>query len=76
MRTKTIGKIYRFTYPNYGTPDTHPDYTAHSGQRVKIIRQLTNAECDPECQPTYRVKAKDGWIGTAHASELRAVKTA
>ena len=74
MRSKTIGDKYRFTYPNYGTPDTHPDYTAHSGQVVTIERQLTNAECDPECQPMFKVVAADGWTGSAHASELRHVK--
>jgi hypothetical protein len=74
VKTKQIGGLYRFTYPNYGTPDTHPDYTAHSGQIVTIERQLTNKECDPECQPSFQVKAADGWVGTAHSSELRHVK--
>ncbi len=59
-----------FTYPNYGTPDTHPDYTAHSGQTVEILRQLTDEECDPECQPMYFIRADDGWEGHAHVSEL------
>lgn len=72
--TKTIGARYRFTYPNYGTPETHPDYREHSNQIVTIERQLTNNECDPECQPSYLVKADDGWVGTAHASELHKVK--
>ncbi len=76
MQTKTIGAKYRFTYPNYGTPDTHPDYTAHSGQAVVIERQLTDKECAPECQPTFRVRADDGWIGSAHATELRKIKAA
>ena len=71
MRTKTIGGTYRFTYPNYGTPNSHPDYTAHSGQKVRVLRQLTDKECSPECQPMWRVVAADGWIGTACSSELR-----
>lgn len=71
MRTKTIGGTYRFTYPNYGTPNSHPDYTAHSGQKVRVLRQLTDKECNPECQPMWRVVAADGWIGTACSSELR-----
>ena len=73
-RTKTPGKHYRFTYPNYGTPDGHPDYTAHSNQIVVIERQLTNKECDPECQPMWKIRAKDGWTGSAHSCELRAIK--
>jgi len=70
-RTKTIGGTYRFTYPYYGTPETHPDYRAHSNQLVTIIRQLTNKECDPECQPMWRIRASDGWMGSASSSELR-----
>lgn len=74
MRTKRIGVPYRFTYPNYGTPETHPDYRAHSNQIVTILRQLSNRECDPECQPMWRIVARDGWVGSAHSSELRAAK--
>ena len=71
MRAKTIGGTYRFTYPNYGTPNSHPDYTAHSGQKVRVLRQLTDKECNPECQPMWRIRASDGWIGSANSSELR-----
>ena len=66
-----IGKRYRFIYPNYGTPDTHPDYTAHSGRVVLVERQLTDKECDPECGPNYWVRASDKWRGNVHASELK-----
>ena len=72
-RTKKIGGRYRFTYPNYGTPDGYPKYTAHSGQVVTIVRKLTDKEIDPECGPMYRIKAADGWTGDAHGSELRKV---
>lgn len=71
MRSKKLGGVYRFTYPNYGTPDTHPEYTAHSGRKVVVLRQLTDKECDPECQPMWKIRAADGWIGHAHSSELR-----
>ena len=66
-----IGKTVQFNYPDYGTPDSHPDYTAHSGQAVVVVRQLTNAECDLECQPMYLIKAQDGWEGHANNSELQ-----
>lgn len=59
-----------FTYPDYGQPDMHPDYTAHSGQTVYVVRKLTNKECDPECQPMYVIRASDGWEGHARLDEL------
>jgi hypothetical protein len=65
-----VGMSYKFVYPNYGTPDSHPDYTAHSGYVVKVEHQLTDKECDPESGPAYWVHAADGWCGNAHASEL------
>jgi hypothetical protein len=68
--TKLIGTKQRFTYPDFGTPDEHPDYTAHSGQMVSVIRRLTDTECDPESGPMYEIRAEDGWIGHAHESEL------
>ncbi len=64
-------KTFRFTYPNYGTPDMHPDYTAHSGQRVTIVRQLIEGkEYDAEGGPMFEVQAADGWRGHACADEL------
>lgn len=65
-----VGTRRVFTYPDFGTPDGHPDYTAHSGQTVTVTRQLTNTECDPECQPMLAIVADDGWQGHAHAAEL------
>lgn len=73
-KTITIGGRYLFLYPNYGTPDSHPDYTAHSGQAVTVESQLTDKECDPECGPAFWVKAGDGWRGNAHVSELEELK--
>lgn len=66
-----IGTKKTFIYPNYGTPDGCPDYTAHSGQVVTVVRQATNEECDPECQPMYVIRAEDGWEGHANSSELK-----
>lgn len=57
-----------FIYPNYGTPDGYPDYTAHSGQQVQVRRRLAPNESDFEM---YEVEAADGWRGHAHADELR-----
>ena len=63
-----IGGRYRFDYPAAFT--TLPDYTAHAGQAVTVLRQLTDAECDPECQPMFEIKADDGWTGCADGDEL------
>lgn len=71
MNTKEIGGQYRFKYPNYGTPDGYPEYTAHSGQVVTIIRKMTKEETDVVM---YEIEAKDGWRGNALAGELRKVK--
>lgn len=63
-------KRYRFNYPHYGTPDCLPDYTAHRGSVVRIVRQLDPSEVDEQCGAVYEVQAEDGWIGTADATEL------
>jgi hypothetical protein len=57
-----------FDYPAAFT--TLPDYTAHAGQKVVIVRQLTLDEADQECQPMYLVRAADGWEGHAYLDEL------
>jgi hypothetical protein len=68
MSAIVIGNRYCFAYPEAFT--TLPDYTAHAGQQVTVLRQLTDEECDPECQPMYLVQADDGWTGHANNSEL------
>ena len=68
--TGEMSDTVRFDYPNFGTPDGHPDYTAHNGQNVEVVRQLNDDECDPECQPMYLIRASDGWEGHADRSEL------
>ena len=68
--TPTIqpGTRARFNYPEAFV--TLPDYSAHRGQTVRVLRQLTDDECDPECQPMFEIEAQDGWKGRADASEL------
>lgn len=73
--TTLIGENRHFQYPGYGTPDGHPEHTAHSGQTVLVVRQLTDEECDPECQPMYVVQADDGWEGHVNGSELFPVES-
>ena len=58
-----------FVYPNYGTPDMHPDYTKHSGQQVEIIRELSLYE-NHSGVPIFEIKASDGWVGHAWEDEL------
>lgn len=43
-----VGTRRIFTYPDYGTPDGYPELTAHTGQIVTVLRELTDEECDPE----------------------------
>lgn len=63
-----VGATYRFDYP-IGFK-TLPDYTAHAGQLVKVLRQLTADEADQEAERMYEIEAPDGWKGHADASEL------
>lgn len=62
-----------FTYPSYGTPDGYPQYTAHSGQIVTVLRRLSESESDHEM---YEIEADDGWRGHAHRDELTRVPVA
>lgn len=64
----------KFNYPPEFT--TLPDYTAHSGQVVEVVRVLTPAEFDDEdSEPTmYRIRAADGWEGDAWESELELIE--
>lgn len=52
---------------------TLPEYTAHTGQRVNVVRRLFAEEADgPDrgCEQMYRIRAADGWEGDAFESEL------
>lgn len=68
MRKKYVGTTRRFNYPKQFT--TLPDYSAHRGQYVTVIRLLLpGIETDVNI-PMYEVRAADGWIGHAHKDEL------
>jgi hypothetical protein len=64
-----IGKSYRLDYPAEFT--TMPDYTAHNGQSVVVLRELEDGkEYDFEGDKLFEVKAADGWTGHVFDSEL------
>ena len=69
-----IDKRMRFNYPDFGHPDGFPEYTAHRGAVVTVLRLLTDQECDPECGPMYAIRADDGWEGVADGSELVSIQ--
>lgn len=59
-----------FDYPEAFT--TLPEYTAHAGQLVTVVRPLIDgAEYDNQGDPMFRIRASDGWEGDAWKSELR-----
>jgi hypothetical protein len=64
-----IGTQQKFTYPNFESPDSYPEYTAHSGQIVTVMDKLAPPEVDEEVN-IYTIKAEDGWEGQAHLDEL------
>ena len=62
---------YLFDYPTVFT--SLPDYTAHAGQLVDVVRPLRRDEYDFEGEAMFLVRAADGWEGQAWRSELRRV---
>jgi len=62
-----IGQSYRMYYPSRFA--TRPEYTAHNGQMVKVLRHLGEDECDTE-YTMFQVQAEDGWIGHLYEQEL------
>lgn len=60
-----------FDYPEEFV--TLPEYSAHRGHVVEVIRPLGEHEYDrePFGERMYEVAAPDGWIGHAWESELR-----
>lgn len=66
--TIPAGERRLFAYPAAFT--TLPEYDTYRGQIVTILRPLTEAQCDLEQQPMYRVRADDGWEGDAWEDEL------
>lgn len=69
------GEQRLFAYPTAFT--TLPEYTAHRGQVVTIVRPLQEGkeyDLDPDApDPMYRIKASDGWEGDAWESELQPI---
>lgn len=59
---------YRFDYPPQFK--TLPEYTAHAGQTVTIIRALRRCEYDFQGEAMFEIRADDGWTGHAFRSEL------
>lgn len=57
----------RFDYPEVFK--TLPDYTAHSGQIVDIVRELGPDENENESR-MFEIRAADGWVGHAFEDEL------
>lgn len=60
-----------FNYPTAFV--TLPDYTAHAGQTVEVVRPCTLEEADgpdSDCEQMYVIRATDGWEGQAFESEL------
>ena len=65
---RVVGKKLTLNYP----PEfvTLPEYTAHAGQQVTVVRELGADEYDYEGDLMVEVRADDGWVGTAYESEL------
>lgn len=70
------GQRYVFVYPDFGTPDGYPDYTAHRFHEVEVVREIDPEEYDSDPngdgqgEKMYHVIAKDGWTGSVWQSEL------
>lgn len=63
-----------FNYPKEFK--TLPEYSAHSGQVVHVIREATPQEADgPEHgqEQMYIIQARDLWTGMAFESELQRI---
>lgn len=41
-----------------------------SGHVAQVVRPLADSECDPECQPMWRLRFSDGWECDAFEDEL------
>lgn len=65
------GEKRKFDYPRQFV--TLPEYTAHAGQVVEIVRPLVEGseyDDDEQADPMYHIRAADGWEGDAWESEL------
>lgn len=68
MTTIKIGSDYRFDYPTEF--NSLPEHSAHRGQSVTVVRELSENEYDFEGELMFLVRASDGWEGHAWESEL------
>ena len=69
-----IGDNAIFHYGHYGHPDSYPEYSAHRGSMVTVMRELTDQECDrDEVGRMFEVMAPDGWRGHAFIDELEVI---
>lgn len=76
IRGRVVGTLRRFAYPRQFV--TLPDYTAHAGQSVRVLRRLTEQEADrgADLERMYWVRTRGGWEGAAFESEIaRKVKS-
>lgn len=67
-RRPQIGERRVFIYPDFGEPDSYPEYTKHRFHVVTVIREADDYDFEGERQ--FKVQADDGWKGSAWASEL------
>lgn len=58
-----------FHYPEQF--ETLPDYSAHRGQLVEVVRPLRRDEYDFQGESMFLIRAADGWEGRAFRSELQ-----
>ncbi|MEM7200245.1 MAG: hypothetical protein AAF628_08280 [Planctomycetota bacterium] len=65
---------YIFDYPEGFT--SLPEYNAHRGKRISVLRRLRKDEFDYEGEGMYEIEAQDGWRGQAWRSELRRAEVA
>lgn len=63
----------RFNYPDCFV--SLPDYTAHAGQLVEVVRPLRRDEYTFDGEAMFLIRADDGWEGHAYRSELQGETT-
>lgn len=67
--TPLKGKKFIFAYPAEFT--LFPEYSAHRGHVVTVVRRATAEEADIAM---LRIRADDGWEGFAFPSELKTLE--
>ena len=48
----------------------HSDYEKYNNQPFKIVRRLTEEDCDLECLPMWRIEFNDGFQVDVYADEI------